>query len=197
MESNIEKHYISWSHYIACLDYRATTTSFMAVAYEYAVEMTYPLPEGTSAGLMNATSQVDNHVTKFFIFNYALHHKVWQSRKLKSLLDPIPSWVQGYSISHPGLRTTLFCTKHLLSFQNTCSSKINAGLMVTSKDRFNCSWCSLLLQILSIVLIVVVGNFATKNVSIGVWFITGVTAVGALLTCMSLMEIHIHITKSP
>ena len=81
MESNIEKHYISWSHYIACLDYRATTTSFMAVAYEYAVEMTYPLPEGTSAGLMNATSQVDNYVTKIFIFNYALHHKVWQSRK--------------------------------------------------------------------------------------------------------------------
>ena len=48
----------------------------MAVAYEYAVEMTYPLPEGTSAGLMNATSQVDNYVTKTFIFNYALHHKV-------------------------------------------------------------------------------------------------------------------------
>ena len=56
-------------------DCRATTTSFMAVAYEYAVEMTYPLPEGTSAGLMNASSQVDNYVTKIFIFNYALHHK--------------------------------------------------------------------------------------------------------------------------
>lgn len=71
--------------------------------------------------------------------------------------------------------------------------KINAGLMATGEDRFNCSWYSLSLQILSIVLIVVVGNFATKNVSIGVWFITGVTAVGALLTCTSLMEIHTYI----
>ena len=32
--------------------------SFLAVAYEYAIEMTYPLPEGTSAGLINAGSQV-------------------------------------------------------------------------------------------------------------------------------------------
>ena len=77
MESNIETHYISGSHFIGCLFVcRATTTSFMAIAYEYAVEMTYPLPEGTSAGLMNASSQVDNYVTKIFIFNYALHHKV-------------------------------------------------------------------------------------------------------------------------
>ena len=32
--------------------------SFSAVAYEYAIEMTYPLPEGTSAGLINVGSQV-------------------------------------------------------------------------------------------------------------------------------------------
>ena len=74
-------------------DCRATTTSFMAVAYEYAVEMTYPLPEGTSAGLMNASSQVDNYVTKIFIFNYALHHKSVTVPEIKSLLDPMPSLV--------------------------------------------------------------------------------------------------------
>ncbi len=32
--------------------------SFQAVAYEYAIEMTYPLPEGTSSGLINSGSQV-------------------------------------------------------------------------------------------------------------------------------------------
>ena len=37
---------------------RAATTSFAAIAYEYAVEMTYPLPESTSAGLVNVSSQV-------------------------------------------------------------------------------------------------------------------------------------------
>ena len=29
-----------------------------AVAYEYAFEMTYPLPEGIPAGLINVSSQV-------------------------------------------------------------------------------------------------------------------------------------------
>ena len=39
--------------------YRASIASFQAVGYEYAVEMTYPdLPEGTSGGLVNFTSQV-------------------------------------------------------------------------------------------------------------------------------------------
>ena len=32
--------------------------AFQAVAYEYAVEMTYPLPEGTSANIVNVVSQV-------------------------------------------------------------------------------------------------------------------------------------------
>ena len=39
--------------------HRASIASFQAVGYEYAVEMTYPdLPEGTSGGLVNFTSQV-------------------------------------------------------------------------------------------------------------------------------------------
>ena len=41
-----------------CLLNRLSMASFQAVVYEYAVEMTYPLPEGTSAGLINVTSQV-------------------------------------------------------------------------------------------------------------------------------------------
>ena len=41
---------------------RASIASFQAVGYEYAVEMTYPdLPEGTSGGLVNFTSQVHNN----------------------------------------------------------------------------------------------------------------------------------------
>ena len=37
---------------------RVSMASFQAVAYEYAIEMTYPLAEGTSSGLVNLGSQV-------------------------------------------------------------------------------------------------------------------------------------------
>ncbi len=37
---------------------RAGLSSYQGIAYEYAVEMTYPLPEATSAGLINVVSQV-------------------------------------------------------------------------------------------------------------------------------------------
>ena len=33
-------------------------SGFQAISYEYAVEMTYPLPEATSATLLNLVSQV-------------------------------------------------------------------------------------------------------------------------------------------
>ena len=52
------------AHSFCVLPYRATIASFQAVGYEYAVEMTYPdLPEGTSGGLVNFTSQVCVHET--------------------------------------------------------------------------------------------------------------------------------------
>lgn len=35
-------------------------SGFQAISYEYAVEMTYPLPEATSATLLNLVSQVIN-----------------------------------------------------------------------------------------------------------------------------------------
>lgn len=38
--------------------HRVTLTGFQAVGYEYAVEMTYPLSEVTSATLLNVVSQV-------------------------------------------------------------------------------------------------------------------------------------------
>ena len=44
--------------YVAVALIGATLTPFQGVAYEYAIEMTYPLPEGTSAGIMNMASQV-------------------------------------------------------------------------------------------------------------------------------------------
>ena len=38
--------------------FRASVTAFQAIAYEFAAEMTYPVPEGTSGGLINWVSQV-------------------------------------------------------------------------------------------------------------------------------------------
>lgn len=43
---------------ILSLLFSASFSSFIAVALEYAVEMTYPLPEGTSAGLLSVVSMV-------------------------------------------------------------------------------------------------------------------------------------------
>ncbi len=40
--------------------YRASMASYQAVCYEYAVEMTYPLPESVSSSLMNIMSQVND-----------------------------------------------------------------------------------------------------------------------------------------
>ena len=34
--------------------------AFQAIAYEYAVEMTHPLPEGTAVGLLNFVTMVSN-----------------------------------------------------------------------------------------------------------------------------------------
>ena len=41
--------------------FSSSIVAFQAVAYEYAVEMTYPLPEGTSANIVNVVSQVGRH----------------------------------------------------------------------------------------------------------------------------------------
>ena len=37
---------------------RSCIAAYQGVSYEYAVEMTYPLPEGTSAGLINFSGMV-------------------------------------------------------------------------------------------------------------------------------------------
>ena len=37
---------------------RLTVPIFQAISYEYTVEMTYPIPEATSASVLNAFSQV-------------------------------------------------------------------------------------------------------------------------------------------
>lgn len=50
--------------------YSASVTAFQAIVYEYAAEMTYPLPEGTSGGLVNWVSQVRPH-TDNFLFSYS------------------------------------------------------------------------------------------------------------------------------
>lgn len=51
----------------------ASIASFQAVGYEYAVEMTYPdLPEGTSGGLVNFTSQVA--ITIIVLYTRAIYN---------------------------------------------------------------------------------------------------------------------------
>ena len=55
--------------------------SFQAVAYEYAVEMTYPLPEGTSAGLINVGSQVC-----LLYYCMGVHHCVWFCTQVISIV---------------------------------------------------------------------------------------------------------------
>ena len=42
------------------LPLRGGMTAYQAVAYEYAIEMTYPLPEGTAAGLLNFVAMVSS-----------------------------------------------------------------------------------------------------------------------------------------
>ena len=44
----------------------ASLSSTQAICYEFAVEMTYPLPEGVSAGLINFVSQV-YYIISFFV----------------------------------------------------------------------------------------------------------------------------------
>lgn len=39
-------------------------TGYLPVGFEFAAELTYPEPEGTSAGILNAASQVS---TAFFV----------------------------------------------------------------------------------------------------------------------------------
>ena len=66
-------------------------TAYLAVAYEYAVEMTYPLPEGTAAGLLNLSATVSR--------NQLYHHHIflkWMTLQLKTLI--------------------LYCWEHLASF---------------------------------------------------------------------------------
>ena len=39
-------------------NYRAFVVAFQAIAYEFGVEMTFPVPEGVSVSVLNAFSQV-------------------------------------------------------------------------------------------------------------------------------------------
>lgn len=41
-------------------------TGYLPVGFEFAAELTYPEPEGTSAGLLNAASQVNLKKKKKF-----------------------------------------------------------------------------------------------------------------------------------
>ena len=85
--------------------------------------MTYPLPEGTSANMVNVVSQV-----------------------------------------------------------SCCSIRTKSAIAI-SKKSIDCLLYTLThIQVVGIVMIVVVGQMSPNHVPIGTWFITGVTAFGALLT---------------
>ena len=54
-------HTFVHTHTLSSTNYSASVTSFQVIALEYSVEMTYPLPEGTSAGLLNLFGLVSTH----------------------------------------------------------------------------------------------------------------------------------------
>lgn len=52
-------HIVFYCFYFIILFYRFFMTGYLPVGFEFAAELTYPEPEGTSAGLLNAAAQVD------------------------------------------------------------------------------------------------------------------------------------------
>jgi len=74
-------HWESAQHAASCdpihdfLVNRGSTTAYQAITYEYAIEMTHPLPEGTAAGLLNFVGMVS------YLSQMALH----------PIISPIPS----------------------------------------------------------------------------------------------------------
>jgi hypothetical protein len=40
-------------------------TGYLAVGFEFAAEVTYPEPEGTTAGILNAAAQVSSYILQF------------------------------------------------------------------------------------------------------------------------------------
>ena len=60
---------------------RGSTTAYQAIAYEYAIEMTHPLPEGTAAGLLNFVGMVSN------LSQMTLHHIMCHGLYQRFLLD--------------------------------------------------------------------------------------------------------------
>lgn len=51
-------------------------TGYLPVGFEFAAELTYPQPEGTSSGLLNASSQVSEamrqYLSQVFTLNFTL-----------------------------------------------------------------------------------------------------------------------------
>jgi len=59
-------------------------TAFIPVGYEYAVELTYPISEGTSSSLLNASSTVSWIFIKLFDCNvYTACKKLQQSQNYR------------------------------------------------------------------------------------------------------------------
>lgn len=46
------------THTHKCTQFRFFMTGYLPVGFEFAAELTYPEPEGTSAGLLNAAAQI-------------------------------------------------------------------------------------------------------------------------------------------
>jgi hypothetical protein len=51
-------------------------TGYLPVGFEFAAELTYPEPEGTSSGLLNTSAQVciELEIVFFFIFIFILRY---------------------------------------------------------------------------------------------------------------------------
>jgi len=102
--SCIEKsaqHAASYDPFHDILLNRGSTTAYQAIAYEYAIEMTHPLPEGTAVGLLNFVGMVSSRsqMTLHHIMCHGLYHRF--VLVITSFASPTPSskYVQVIQIS--------------------------------------------------------------------------------------------------
>ena len=70
-------------------------TAYQSIAYEYSAEMTYPLPEGTSGGLVNWVSQVQsyNYIAMRSSFVQLTNYIKELYSTLQIILDRFSKWL--------------------------------------------------------------------------------------------------------
>ena len=143
--------------------FSVSNTAYLAVVYEYASEMTYPLPEVTSGGLVNLGSRVSSLHMVGEICAYGGVDSL--SLSLSLSLPPSLSIYLSFSLTY----TQTHSRTHTHTHTHTPFSLIIAT------------------QPFSILMVVVGPMFMTlngKEMPIGGWIIVLLTLFAAVLACM-------------